>query len=124
MLRYGPFEPRLWKAIGELYRHAEAGGFTDTAITIYPATPGSGSGKHEYLKIMMLWGGSADVLPQVKQDIADRAITHFLGSFKPEKAPFPDALYWFDNDGDRPPARLLGNAPTGTDVHYFAPGDV
>src|SRR6185503_6277241 len=29
MLRYGPFEPRLWKAIGELYRHAEAGAFTD-----------------------------------------------------------------------------------------------
>lgn len=123
MLRYGPFEPRLWSSIGELYRYAEAGGFADTTLAIYPGAHGSGTVKQEYLKIMMLWASSADVLPPLKQEIAERTVAQFASAFRMEKAPYAGAMYWFDHAGEKPPGRLIGNAPAGGDLHYFGPGD-
>ena len=50
-----------WRAIGELYRYSEAGGFATTPLTIYPGLHGTGTVEQEYLKVMMLWASSADV---------------------------------------------------------------
>ena len=123
MLRYGPFEPRLWSAIGELYRYAEKGGFTNAPVAIYPGLHGNGTVQQEYLKVLMLWASSADSLPPLKQEIAERAIAHFAGSFRLETAQFPGALYCFDFERDRPPTRVLGNAAKNPGLHCFGPGD-
>jgi len=123
MLRYGPFEPRLWSTIGELHRYAGASGFTDTPVSVYTGARGTGTVGQEYLKVLMLWASSADVLPPLKQDIAERMATHLVPVFQVGKAPFPGALYFFDPTGDRPPKRLFANPPTGADLTFFGPGD-
>lgn len=123
MLRYGPFEARLWGSIGDLYRHAEAGGYINTPLEIYRGAHGSGTVQQEYLKVLMLWASSADVLPPLKQEIAERAVAYFANSFRLDKAPFPGAMYSFDPTRDRPPVRLFGDAEPAPSLHFFGPGD-
>lgn len=123
MLRYGPFEPRLWASIGELYLYAEAGGYTTTPITIYSGVLGGGTVQQEYLKIMMLWASSADVLSPLKQEIAERAVAYVASSFRLEKSAFPGAVYCFDPASDKRPVRMFGTTVTGDNLYYFSPGD-
>ena len=123
MLRYGPFEPQLWASIGELYRYAVKSGFEATELVVYPGVQGTSSIEQEYLKVLMLWASSADGLPPVKQEIAERTIAHFGKLFRLASAPFPGAIYAFDTGRDKPPVRLFGNPPTGDDVSFFGPGD-
>src|SRR5207237_6467198 len=113
MLRYGPFEPRLWAAIGELYLYAEAGGYTTTPVTIYSGVLGGGTVQQEYLKIMMLWASSADVLSPLKQEIAERTVAYVASSFRLEKSLFPGAIYCFDPASDKRPVRMVGTPLTG-----------
>jgi hypothetical protein len=122
MLRYGPFEPRLWGALGELYRHAQGGGFVDTTLTIYPGARGTGTPGQEYLKVMMLWASSADVLPPLKQEIAQRTVAHLAPEFRIADAPFPGSMYVFDPAGDRPPKRVFAQPPTGANLCFFGAG--
>jgi hypothetical protein len=123
MLRYGPFEPKLWSAVGELYRYSEQQGFSDIAVTVYPGAGGASSPKHEYLKILMLWASSADVLAPLQQEIAERAVAQFAPAFRLSKTPAPDLVYYFDPTGDKPPARRLRSTPPTGELHYFGPGD-
>ncbi len=123
MLRYGPFEPGLWTSIGELYRHAEKGSYTNAPVTVYPGLHSNSTVQQEYLKIMMLWASSADVLPPLKQEIAERAIANLAGAFRLERTPFPGAIYCFDPTQNRPPMRMFGDATRGENLHYFGPGD-
>ena len=123
MLRYGPFEPRLWCSIGELYRYAEEGGYTAATLQIYPGAHGGGTVNEEYLKIMMLWASNVDMLPPIQQEIAERVAAQFAVSCRTEKAPYAGAAYWFDHAAEKPPGRMLDNAPAGAELHYFGPGD-
>ncbi len=122
MLRYGPFEATLWRSIGELYTFADKGGFVDTQVTLQLGAQGITTVAQDYLKVMMLWASSADVLPPLKQEIAERCIGHFSKFFKLASAPFPGALYAFDPLQDRPPVRLVGTANPGP-LRYFGAGD-
>ena len=123
MLRYGPFETNLWSAIGELYGYAEKGGYASAALTIYAGPQGASSVENEYLRVMMVWASSADVLPPLKQEIAERTVAHFVTSFKLAKDPFPGALYSFDPARDKPPIRLFGTPAPAPHMTYFGPGD-
>jgi len=123
LLRYGPLEPRLWASIGELYRYAETGGFATTTLAIYPGAQGGGTVQQEYLKMMMLWASSADVLSPVKQDIAERTVAFVADCFKLEREPFPGAIYCFDPSRDKRPARVFGEPVKGENLYYFSPGE-
>jgi hypothetical protein len=123
MLRYGPFEPGLWTAIGELYGHAHKGGYARTPLTVYPGVHGNSSVEQDYLKIMMLWASSADVLPPLKQEIAERTAAHLASAFRLEAAPFPGAIYRFDASQNRPPMRLFGRGSSPEGLTYFGPGE-
>ena len=123
MLRYGPFEPRLWASVGELYRYAEKGGFATATLSVYPGVHGSGTVEQEYLKVMMLWASSADVLSPLKQEIAERTVAYLATSFRLAKAPFSGAIYCFDPSRDRRPVRLFGAPVGGDNLYYFSPGD-
>lgn len=124
MLRYGPFEAGLWSGIGEIYDYSVAHGFEATELTIYPgALHGTGTIRAEFAKVLMLWSSSTDVLPPVKQEIADRTIAHFAKDFRVEPAMFAGALYAFDAAQDRPPVRLVGDAPPGETRVYLGPGE-
>jgi hypothetical protein len=123
MLRYGPFESRLWSSIGELYGYAEKDGFAQTELTLYPTTRAITSVEREYLKVMMLWASSADVLPPLRQEIAERAVACFVDSFRLGKHVFPGAAYSFDPARDQPPVRLFGSAAVAPEMFFFGPGD-
>lgn len=123
MLRYGPFETRLWSSIGELYGYAEKSGFAQTELTLYPTTRAASTIEQEYLKVMMLWASSADVLPPLRQEIAERAVSHFVRWFRLGKDAFPGAVYSFDPARDQPPVRLFGNAAAAPDMCFFGPGE-
>jgi hypothetical protein len=123
MLRFGPFETGLWTSISELYRHAEKGGYTTTPLTVYSGLNGNSTVQQEYLRIMMLWASSADVLPPLKQEIAERTVAHVAGAFRLGNTPFAGAIYCFDPTRNRPPTRMFGNAAKGEKLHYFGPGD-
>ena len=123
MLRYGPFEAKLWSSIGELHALARKGGFADTPIVLQPGLHGTATVEQESLKVMMLWASSADVLPPLKQEIADRTIAHFSKLFRLADKPFPGALYMFNPAQDRPPTRLFGTPPDAPGSVFFGPGD-
>jgi hypothetical protein len=123
MLRYGPFEPRLWKAVGELYRTAEESGIADVTLPIYPGPQGTGTIRQEYLKILMLCGSSADVLAPSRQDLAERVIAYFAPLFEVSKTPFPGAVFCSDAAGERPPVRIAGDSHKAKEPRYFGPGD-
>lgn len=122
MLRYGPFEAKLWRSVGELYRRAEATGVADISLPIYAGPQGTGTIVQEYLKLLMLWTSGADVLPPVKQDVAEHVVGYFSPLFEMSKAPFPGALYWFDPADQRAPARVFGDPPARADLTFFGPG--
>ncbi len=122
MLRYGRFEPRVWASIASLYGLAESGKFADAPVAIYPGQHGSGTAQQEYLKALMLWAASADVLPPLRQEVAERMVQTLSRFFILRSDAFPGALYAFDPKGDRPPARLFGSPSLSFGVHYFGPG--
>jgi hypothetical protein len=122
MLRYGPSAPGLWTSIGALYGYALKGGYARTPLAVYSGPHGSSSVEHDYLKIMMLWASSADALPPLSQEIAERAAILFVDAFRIETVPFAGAIYRFDPSQNRPPSRLFQAAPAGVQLHYFGPG--
>jgi hypothetical protein len=122
MLRYGPFEAGLWTSIGELYGYALKGGYARMPLAVYAGPHGTSSVEHDYLKIMMLWASSADALPPMKQEIAERVAAQLADAFHLETAPFAGATYRFDPAQNRPPSRIFQAAPAGAQLHYFGPG--
>ena len=123
MRRYGQFSPETWSSMVRLHQLSMNGRFEDVPIAIYPGPHGDGTVRQEYLKALMLWASSADVLPPVKQGIAERVVTAYANSFELRPEPFPGALYTFDPAQVRPPARLFNNPNIAEGAHYFGPGD-
>jgi hypothetical protein len=123
MLRYGPFESRLWQSVGEIYGYAEASGITDVDLPIYADSKSSGTIRQEYLKILMLCSSGADVLPPLRQELAERVVSYFAPLFEVEKTHFPGALWCVDPAGKRPPARIDGEPAAPAGASYFGPGD-
>ena len=123
MRRYGQFSLETWSSMVRLHQLSMNGRFEDVPIAIYPGPHGDGTVRQEYLKALMLWASSADVLPPVKQGIAERVVTAYANSFELRPEPFPGALYTFDPSQVRPPARLFNNPHIAEGAHYFGPGD-
>ena len=123
LLRYGLAEPRIWSELSRLYQLAEAGGFADNVIAVYPGTHGKSSGRQEFLKAMMLSASSTDGLTPVQQEIAERAVAHFSSLFKLEKSPSAACNYYFDLAASKPPARMIKGAAPGATLRYFGSGE-
>ncbi|MCW5604224.1 MAG: hypothetical protein KIT18_06745 [Burkholderiales bacterium] len=122
LLRYGPTEPRVWSELARLYQFAEAGGFAESRIAIYPGA-GDGSAKQEFLKAMMLAASSTDSLTPVRQEIAERAVAYFSGAFRLDRAPSEICNYAFDLSTSLSPARVIQGASPAPTVRYFGAGE-
>lgn len=122
LLRYGLAEPRIWSEISRLYQLAEAGGFADNVIEVYPGSHGQSSVRQEFLKAMMLTASSTDGLSPVEQEIAERTVAHFSGLFKLDKTPSAACNYYFDLAVSKPPARMMKGAVPGATLRYFGAG--
>lgn len=123
LVRYGPVEPRVWADIGRLYQVAEAAGFADAVIQIYPGSHGGGSVRQELLKGLMLSVSSTDGLSPLRQEIAERAVAHFSAGFRIARQPGPGCGYAFDITGGKPPFRVVGDRPLPASVRFFGAGD-
>ncbi len=123
LLRYGLAEPRIWSEMSRLYQMAEAGGFADNVIAVYPGSHGQSSVRREFLKAMMLSASSTDGLTPVEQEIAERAVAHFSGLFKLERTPSAACTYYFDLGASKPPARMIKGAAPGATLRYFGAGE-
>ncbi|MCW5575843.1 MAG: hypothetical protein KIT13_07075 [Burkholderiales bacterium] len=123
LVRYGPVEPRVWSDIGRLYQVAEATGFADLTIQVYPGSHGSGSVRQELLKALMLGVSSTDGLSPMRQELAERAVAHFSVDFRIARQPGPGCGYGFDIAGGKPPFRVIGGKALPATVRFFGAGD-
>ncbi len=122
LLRYGVAEPRIWTDLARLYKLAEAKGYADAAIAIYPGTHGSSTVQREFLKALMLSASSTDGLPPVRQEIAERAVAHFAPSFRLAAGP-EGCTHCFDLAVPKPPVRLFKGAAPAATLRFFGAGD-
>jgi hypothetical protein len=124
LVRYGPVNPQLWSDLGRLYQFAEAAGFAESAVAVYPGAHGGGSVRQEFLKAVMLAASSTDGLSPLRQELAERAVAHFSPGFRMAAAPGPGCGYGFDIAAGKPPFRVIGgrraDAPT---LRYFGAGE-
>ena len=122
LLRYGLVEARIWSELARLYRLAEEKGIADGVIAIYPGAHGEGTVKREFLKAMMLSASAPDGLPPVKQEIAERVVAHFAGSFRFSAKP-DGCTHCFDLATPKAPARLFKGAAPSATLRFFGAGE-
>ena len=121
LLRYGLVEKRIWAHLALLYRLAEEKGITNQGIAVYPGPYGDSTVKREFLKALMLPASSLDVLPPVRQQIAERAVAHFAELFVLSTQP-DGCTHSFDLATPRSPVRLVPRvAPPG--LLFFGAGE-
>lgn len=121
--RYGPLRETLWQQLGEVYLAAEAGGFAQKPLQLYPGLSALTSVTQQYLQAIVLRASSMDKLTPLEIELADRLIAHFLPAFVFSATVRPDSVYWIDAASALPPARLARHpsAVTGT-LRFFSPG--
>ncbi len=118
LMRYGMVRPEIWAEIARYCSFAEAGGFSDRMVDLYPAS-GQSSVRYEFLRIMMLWASSPSGLSPVEQDVAERIIGHLTPKFRFEMKQWDGCDYCFDLDGMRPPLRLMRSTPITAGTRFF-----
>ena len=123
LVRYGSVDPQVWADIGRLFQIAEASGFADNQIQIYPGLHGSGSVRQEFLKAVMLGVSATDGLSPMHQELAERLVAHFSPAFRMALQPGPGCAYGFDIAGGKPPFRIVGDRALPQTVRFFGAGD-
>ncbi|MDP1535630.1 MAG: hypothetical protein Q8L95_00425 [Burkholderiales bacterium] len=123
LVRYGPVDPRVWTDVGRLYQFAEASGFAENPVAIYPGTPGIVSVREEFLKAVMLGVSATDGLSPLRQELAERMVAHFAPAFRMAQQPGPGCNYCFDIAGGKPPFRVIGEKILPPTARYFGAGD-
>ena len=120
-LRYAVVEERIWESIARLYRIAEKRGFAGNAITVYPGSRGEGTVRGEFLKAMMLAISSMDGLTPLRQEIAERIVSHFSRQFRLSKRP-EGCTHCFNLRGPKVPVRLFKGAESVAGQIFFGAG--
>ena len=123
LVRYGPVESRVWSDIGRLYQFAEASGFADHPVAIYPGAHGGGSVRQEFLKALMLGVSATDGLSPMRQELAERVVAHFSPGFRIAPQRGPGCGYCFDIAAGKPPFRVIGEKSLPATARYFGAGD-
>ena len=104
--RYGPIGEDLWRGLGQPYLAAEAAGFANQPVQLYPAQPGLTSVAQQYLHALIFYSSSMDNLMPIEIELADRLITHFQAGFVFSNDCLRDSVYWVDAASGVPPTRL------------------
>ena len=121
--RYGPVGEDLWRGLGRAYLAAEAAGYAQKPVQLYPAQPGQTSVAQQYLQVLIFYSSSMDSLMPLEIELADRLISHFLPGFVFSGECLRDSVYWVDAASGMPPVRLARQPdqllPT---LRFFSPG--
>ncbi len=122
LVRYGAVAPEVWSDMGRLYQFAEASGFADRVVEIYPGAHGSGSVQQELLKALMLSVSSTDGLSPLRQELAERVVANYAHSFHWAAQPESGRNCCFDIAAGKAPFRVLGAPPTQSTARFFGAG--
>jgi hypothetical protein len=121
--RYAMIGEDMWHGIGLPYLAAEAGGYAQKPVQLYPGAPGMTCVTLQYLQALVRESSSLGMLLPLEIEIADRLIAHFLPTFVFGQERLPGNAYWVDAAGAQPPARLAGRpAKSSLSLRFFQPG--
>lgn len=121
--RYGPTNDDLWLSLGRDFLTAEAAGYAQKPLLLYPNQPGVSSVAQQYLQALIFHASSMDSLMPLEIELADRLIGHFLSGFVFTKECRSDSVYWVDAANGLPPARLAKHPRQVTPtLRFFSPG--
>ncbi len=104
--RYDPIGEDLWRGLGQPYLAAEAGGYAQKPVPLYPSAQGLSCVAAQYQQALIFASSSMDSLMPIEIELADRLIAHFRSSFVLADSCHPDSVWWVDAASGAPPARL------------------
>lgn len=121
--RYEPIGEDLWRGLGQPYLAADAAGYAQTPVQLYPNVSGLTSVAAQYLQALVFYSSSMDSLMPLEIELAERLVAHFLPSFSFSNSYSAGDGYWVDAANGLPPVRQArppeGAAPG---LRYFSPG--
>lgn len=122
--RYGPVNHALWRAIGQIYLDADAAGYAQRSVRLYPNRSGATNIASQYLHALVLHASSPDSLSPLKIELVDRLVDYVLSCFIFSAEMRSDSVYWIDAAHDTPPSRLLRQPPKHSkpSLRFFSPG--
>lgn len=121
--RYGAIGEDLWLGIGRPYLVADADGFAQKPVQIYPGTSGMTSVAQQYLQVLVRASSSMGTLLPIEIELADRLIAHLLPGFVFSSTCLPGSVYWVDAAAGSPPTRLARPpAQVSASLRFFLPG--
>ena len=104
--RYDPIGEDLWRGLGQPYLAAEAGGYAQKPVQLYPSVQGLSCVAAQYQQALIFYSSSMDSLMPLEIELADRLIAHFKPFFVLTDSCLSDSVWWVDSAGGSPPARL------------------
>ena len=123
--RYGVIGEDLWRGIGLPYVAAEAGGYAQKPVQMYPGALGMTCVAQQYLQALVRESSSMGTLLPLEIELADRLIAHFLPAFIFGKECQPESVYWIDAASALPPTRLVRPpVQLSSELRFFQPGTV
>lgn len=121
---YAPASEGLWRDLGRAYLLADALGYAEHPVLLYPQQSLHTSVLRQYLQALVLHASSIDCLTPPAIDLADRVIAHFLPDFVFSAESREDSVYWVDSATGISPARLARQpAEITMSMRFFSPGD-
>lgn len=117
--RYGPVDASLWAQAGQVYRHADEGGFAADPLRLDAHAAESTSVEQEYLKLLVFHAASMDKLLPLEIELAERLIAGFLPHFELTRQVRPENVYWVDAALDQPPTRLVKLPQASPTLRFF-----
>ena len=104
--RYDPIGEDLWRGLGQPYLAAEAGGYAQKQVQLYPSAQGLSCVAAQYQQALIFYSSSMDSLMPLEIELADRLIAHFKPCFVLANSCQSDSVWWVDAASGSPPARL------------------
>ena len=121
--RYGPIGEDLWRGLGQPYLAADADGYAQKPVQLYPGQPSMTSVAQQYLQSLAFFASSMDSLLPLEIELADRLIAHFLPGFVFSAECLADSVYWVDAAKGAPPLRLARKPQhLVPSLRFFSPG--
>lgn len=123
--RYGPVGEDLWRGLGQPYLVADAAGYAQKPVPLYPGHAGLTSAAQQYLQALVLHASSTDSLRPLEIELADKLIAHFLPGFVFSPHCEHGSVYWIDAASGSAPMRLARQPEQlSSSLRFFAPGSV
>jgi hypothetical protein len=121
--RYEPIGEDLWRGLGQPYLAAEAAGYANNPVQLYPSLSGLTCVTAQYLQALIFHSSSMDSLMPLEIELAERLVAHFHPDFVFSSVRLSDNAFWVDAASGLPPARMARRPDhSAPGLRYFSPG--